>query len=115
MATIELLEKQYIANAGKLQPVALEKLKQIDGKHRCLAHPRGLGLMLAIDVVKDGRTREPDPAMRDRIVNEAFSRGLLLLGCGETGIRFTPPLCINRVQLEVGLDVFDEAVSTVEA
>ena len=42
-------------------------------------------------------------------------RGLLLLGCGESGIRFTPPLCINRVQLEVGLDVFDEVVATVSA
>jgi 4-aminobutyrate aminotransferase len=114
LATIELLEKQFMANAEKLQPLAMEKLRRIDQKHRCLSSPRGLGLMLAIDVVKDGRTREPDPQLRDRIVSEAFNRGLLLLGCGETGIRFTPPLCINRVQLEIGLDVFEEAVSTVE-
>jgi 4-aminobutyrate aminotransferase len=69
--------------------------------------------MLAVSVVKEGRSREPDPQMRDRILGEAFSRGLLLLGCGESGIRFTPPLCINRVQLEVGFDVFEEAVATV--
>jgi 4-aminobutyrate aminotransferase len=115
LATIDLLEKQYMANAEKLQPHAMEKLRRIEQKHRCIAHPRGLGLMLAVDIVKDRRSRDPDPPLRDRIVNEAFSRGLLLLGCGETGIRFTPPLCINRVQLEIGLDVFDEAVSTVES
>src|SRR5207248_1384531 len=49
LATIELLEKQYIANAAKLQPLALEKLRKIDARHRCLANARGLGLMLAMD------------------------------------------------------------------
>lgn len=114
LATIDLLEKQYIANAEQLQPVALEKLRKIEAKHRCISNPRGLGLMLAVDIVKDKRSREPNPQLRDRIETEAFARGLLLLGCGETSMRFTPPLCINRVQLEIGLDVFDEAVAVVE-
>ena len=37
----------------------------------------------------------------------------LLLGCGEHAIRVCPPLCINQAQMEVGLDVLDEAVATV--
>jgi len=113
LATFDLIENQYMANVNKLEQVAVGKLKAIDQKYRCISQPRGKGLMLAVDVVRDGRSREPDPQLRDRIVSEAFSRGLLLLGCGETGIRFTPPLCINRVQLEVGFDVFDEAIATV--
>src|SRR5690606_2003611 len=92
LATLELVEKQYMANAAKLEQVAMEKLRRSDQKYKCLAHPRGKGLMLAIDIVKDARSREPNPQLRDRIVEEAFNRGLLLLGCGETAIRITPPL-----------------------
>ncbi len=113
LATIELLEKQYVANAAQLHPIAMNKLQRIADKFKAVGPPRGRGLMLAVDIVKGGRSPVPDPALRDRIVSEAFSRGLLLLGCGECGIRFTPPLCINRVQLEVGLDVFGEVVATV--
>ncbi|GMU24566.1 MAG: aspartate aminotransferase family protein [Phycisphaerae bacterium] len=112
LATIELLEKQFVSNAAGLNGLAMDKLEHIARHRRHIALPRGMGLMLAVDVVRN-RGRDLDPALRDRIIQEAFSRGLLLLGCGEAGIRFTPPLCINRVQLEVGLDVFDEAVATV--
>jgi 4-aminobutyrate aminotransferase len=113
LATIELLERQYTANAARLQPIALDKLHRISSRHKRIAAPRGLGLMLAVDAVRDGRSREPDPDLRDRIVSEAFGRGVLLLGCGESAIRISPPLCINRVQLEIGLDVFEEAIATV--
>jgi 4-aminobutyrate aminotransferase len=68
--------------------------------------------MLAADIGK--QSGEPDPALRDRVVDEAFSRGLLLLGCGETSIRFTPPLCIDREQLEKGFDVLDETIAAIE-
>ena len=46
---------------------------------------------------------------------EAVKRGLLRLGGGETAIRICPPLGINQAQMEVGLDVLDEAIATVSA
>jgi 4-aminobutyrate aminotransferase len=113
LTVIELLARQYIPNSERLHNVAINRLHSIDARQKHLANPRGRGLMLAVDIVRDGRSREPDPTLRDRVVNEAFSRGLLILGCGRSSIRFTPPLCINSVQLEVGFDVFDEAVATV--
>jgi 4-aminobutyrate aminotransferase len=113
LATIELLDKHLTANAAGLHPVAMAKLEAIAGRHGWIRSPRGLGLMLAVDVV--GAAGQPDPAQRDRVIAAAFSGGLLLLGCGESGIRFTPPLCINRIQLEVGFDVLDEAIATVES
>lgn len=112
LATIELLEKELTANAAALQSVALARLESIVSRCRCLRNPRGLGLMLAADIVKS--SGEPDPALRDRIVDQAFTRGLLLLGCGETSIRFTPPLSINRDQLEKGFDVLSETIQAVE-
>jgi len=112
LATIELLEKQLIANAADLGQVAVGKLDQIETRRKCVTRVRGMGLMLAIDIVKP-RSGAKSPELRDRIVQEAFERGLLLLGCGDTGIRVVPPLCINHTQLEVGLDVLDEAIATV--
>jgi len=89
------------------------RLEAIAKQHRCVRAPRGKGLMLAADFVHS-ETDQPDPALRDRVVEEAFARGLLLLGCGETSIRFTPPLCIDRAQLEKGFDVLAEAVTAAE-
>ena len=113
LAVIELLERNLIANAAKLFPVAIGKLERIARRHSCISPPRGLGLMLALDVIRPRRRELTACELRDRIVTEAFHRGLLLLGAGPRTIRFTPPLSVNRVQLEVGLDVFEEAVATV--
>lgn len=113
LASVEVLEKQLIANADRLSPLFMSKLEQIDGRRRCLGSPRGMGLLLAVDVRKPRRSQISAPQLRERIITESFRRGLLLWGCGDTTIRFCPPLCINRVQVEVGLDVFEEAVATV--
>ncbi len=65
--------------------------------------------MTAVDVVKsDGA---PDPKGRDEIVQTAFRRGLLLLGCGENGIRFCPPLCVSEKQVETCLRLLDEILA----
>jgi len=114
LATIELIETHYMENAAALERVALGKLRGIVERHACIDSPRARGLMCACDVVSRRSSRKATE-LRDRIVAEAFRRGLILLGCGETGLRFVPPLCINRTQLEVGFDVLAEAVATVEA
>jgi 4-aminobutyrate aminotransferase len=112
LATIELLESGLIANAAKLGEQLQGRLSEVAARRSCVHHPRGLGLMTAVDIVsrKSGRT---DSRLRDRIMQEAFRRGLILLGCGPGGIRFCPPLGINETQIEVGLNVFDEVVATV--
>ncbi len=109
LATIELLEQELIANVNRVSPIARERLARIAAENACIANPRGLGLMLAIDVVKaDGG---PDQHKQNLIVTEAFKRGLLTLQCGECGIRITPPLCITPDQLGAGLDTFAEAIA----
>ena len=115
LASIELIETNFLGNAARLGSVAIAKLQVLADKYACLADVRGLGLMLAVEVVHPRGKHAGDPRLRDRIVHEAFVRGLLLLGCGESAIRFCPPLCINRTQLEVGLDVLDEVIATVTA
>lgn len=114
LATIDLVESGYMANAAKLGERLRRSLSELDAKHKSLANSRGLGLMCAIDVV-NRRSAKGDPKLREKILLEAFQRGLVLLPCGDSTIRVCPPLCINETQLDVGLRLFDEAVATVVA
>lgn len=110
--TLKLVESSYMANAAVLGRHLMSSLKSIAEQRKIIANPRGLGLMCGVDVV-NRRTGKGDPGLRERILLTAFNRGLILLPCGESAIRFCPPLCINETQLDVGLKMFDEAVATV--
>src|SRR5205823_1065132 len=96
LATIDLLERGYTANAAQRGEQLRQGLQQLQRQFPEVGDVRGLGLMTAVDVVKEReRTGVPavyDPELRDALVQAAFRRGLLLLGCGESAIRFCPPL-----------------------
>ena len=113
LVTLDLVKNRYMERAAAVGKVMVEKLRDIAARHRCVHGVRGLGLMIGVDIIKDKKTGRPDATLRDRITREAFQRGLILLGCGESCIRFCPPLCINQTQVEVGLEVFEETVATV--
>ena len=99
LATLNLLEREYMKNAAERGTQLQAGLRRLQEKHACLHDVRGIGLMTAIDVVKDKTNLAPDAKKRDEIVQATFRRGLLLLGCGENGIRFCPPLCITAGQV----------------
>ncbi len=82
-------------------------------KYAWVGDVRGLGLMQAMDLVRPGSPPTPDPALRDMVVQAAFRRGLLLLGCGESALRFCPPLCITAEQVQAALSILD-AIFSVE-
>ncbi|MHC4698198.1 MAG: aminotransferase class III-fold pyridoxal phosphate-dependent enzyme [Planctomycetota bacterium] len=111
LATLELVESTYMSNAAKLGETLRSRLNDIAGKRKVIANVRGLGLMCGVDVV-NRKSGKPDAKLRARLLQAAFERGLILLGCGEDSIRFCPPLCINETQLDVGLKLFDESVAT---
>jgi 4-aminobutyrate aminotransferase len=112
LATLELLEGGYTANAAERGAQLMRGLTALQAKHRAIGDVRGLGLMVAMDLIKEERGKpEPNPALRDEIVQHAFQRGLLLLGCGECAVRFCPPLCITAHQVEMCLRVINEVLS----
>jgi 4-aminobutyrate aminotransferase len=111
LATLALVEKQYMANANKLGPVLLNRLNEISAKHPFLGKPRGIGLMCGVDVL-DPATKQGDPKRRQRMVDTAFRLGLIILPCGANTVRFCPPLCITEAELELGLQLFDRAASS---
>jgi 4-aminobutyrate aminotransferase len=112
LATLELLEGGYIRNAAERGEQLRAGLLRLRGRHDRLGEVRGLGLMQAIDLVKPGAINVLDHDLRDEVVQAAFRRGLLMLGCGEAALRFCPPLCITGEQIEVALGILDEVLAT---
>jgi 4-aminobutyrate aminotransferase len=101
LATLELLEQNYIKNAAERGDQLRQGLLKMQRQHPHVGDVRGLGLMMAMDLVKENAA--PDPAARDTMVQTAFQQGLLLLGCGDSAIRFCPPLCVSAEQVETAL------------
>jgi 4-aminobutyrate aminotransferase len=105
LTTLDLLENKYIRNAAERGDQLRQGLIQMRKKHPALGDVRGLGLMMAVDLVKDRTTL--DPALRDEIVQTAYRKGLLLLGCGDAAIRFCPPLCVTAEQVNTALRIIE--------
>jgi 4-aminobutyrate aminotransferase len=113
LATIDLLENGLIDNAAERGRQLREGLLRLQSRFpQLISRVRGLGLMVAHDVLREG---ELSTALRDEIVQLAFRRGLLLLGCGDAAVRFCPPLCITAEQVQIALnilaDVFQEVTT----
>ncbi len=114
LATLDLLEGGYMANATERGEQLKQGLIKLKRQHARLGDVRGLGLMVAVDIVKEA-DRSPDASERDALVQLAFEHGLLLLGCGESAIRFCPPLCISAEQVETALRILEQALSARKA
>jgi 4-aminobutyrate aminotransferase len=114
LATMDVLEREAIANAAHVGGKILKRLEGWKQSHSLVGDVRGRGLMIGIELVKDKATREPVPALRNRVESLAFERGLMILGCGETSLRLCPALVVNEHEATVALDILEEALTVVE-
>jgi 4-aminobutyrate aminotransferase len=114
LATMDVLEREAIANAAHVGGKMLKRLEGWKESHPLVGDVRGRGLMIGIELVKDKATREPVPALRNRIENLAFERGLMILGCGETSLRLCPALVVSEHEATVALDILEETLTVVE-
>jgi 4-aminobutyrate aminotransferase len=114
LATLELIENEYLDNAVVVGKYILERLKNIQSKHPSIGEVRGIGLMIGIEFVKDITNKTPAVELRNRVEQLAFERGLLTLGCGRSTIRVSPALCITQAEAEEGLQILDEAIGVAE-
>ena len=110
LATIDVIEREGIKNAATTGGKMLERLRPWLSKHDMVGEVRGRGLMIGIEIVKDQKSRAASGPMRDKIVDLAFERGLLILGCGETTIRLCPPLIVNQQEADIALDILEECI-----
>jgi 4-aminobutyrate aminotransferase len=110
LETIKLLEEELMANARTVGRHLKGRLVELMGKHRLVGDVRGLGLMIGMELVRDRATKEAASTERDEIVQLCFRRGLLLLGCGMSTLRFCPPLVITKEQADVAVDILDDVL-----
>jgi 4-aminobutyrate aminotransferase len=114
LATMDLIEDEYMRNATQMGEYSLKILEEIAGRHSCIGDVRGMGLMIGVEFVKSRETRQSDRELRNKIVDLAFEGGLLTLGCGESTIRIAPPLTISQAEIDQGLNIFEEAIALAE-
>lgn len=114
LKTIELLEREIIDNVNKVGDFLMTKLNELKERSKTIGDVRGKGLMIGIEFVLDKAKKKRAPEIVNEIVDKAFYKGLLLLGCGESAIRFCPPLVLTIEQAETAMKIFEECVAEVE-
>lgn len=110
LKTIEILENGVMKNAAEMGAYMMERLRELQDKHAAIAEVRGLGLMIGVELAHDREATEPWPELRDKIVVECFNRGLVIQGAGESSIRFSPPLIVDRGQVDYAINTFEAAL-----
>lgn len=107
-------EEQLCANAAAIGTKVLGRLQAISERQgmEAIGDVRGLGAMLAFELVKDRETREPDAELTGAIVAQAEERGLIILPCGTRSnvIRLLPPLTTSGALVDEALDVLEAAI-----
>jgi 4-aminobutyrate aminotransferase len=114
LATIKLLQDTLIANAADVGEYLIEGLRDLARHHPMIGDVRGKGLMIGVEFVRNRQTKERATDERDAVVDEAFARGLLVLGAGRNALRLSPPLVLTRGQAEVVVKLLDESIGVVE-
>lgn len=115
IATIELVEEKLMNNATVVGNYLLSQLKVMQERHRLIGDIRGYGLMIGVEFVRDRKTKEKASEETEDIVQKAFRKGLLLLGCGENIIRLAPPLIVDKEDADIALNILDEILTEVES
>jgi len=114
LATMNVIESEdLMRNATEVGNHMLKRMANWPAKHKIVGDVRGRGLMIGVEIVKDQKTKEYAAAERDRIVELAFERGILFLGCGPSTIRIAPPLIVTPEEADVAIEVLEECISIV--
>ncbi|MGB8506972.1 MAG: acetyl ornithine aminotransferase family protein [Pyrinomonadaceae bacterium] len=115
LKTIEILERELVANSAEVGGYLQEGLRELMTKHDCVGDVRGFGMMLGVEFVESKETLKPAPELRNRVEMECYKRGLIILGAGHNTIRWSPPLILSKENVDVALEIFDEAITAASA
>ena len=114
IATLGLIENQYMANAARMGDYIMKRTVDWREKHKIVGEVRGKGLMIGIEFVRDQKTKEKANDLRNKLVQMAFHKGLLVLGSGDTTLRLCPPLLIDEAQADFALDTLEACITELE-
>jgi 4-aminobutyrate aminotransferase len=111
LATLDLVEHQYAANAAEVGACFLDRLRGLQERHPEIGDVRGRGLFIGMELVKDHASKIPAKELCDATITRAFHNGLLLLSCGASTVRFAPPLVITRAEVDEALTILDASLT----
>jgi 2,2-dialkylglycine decarboxylase (pyruvate) len=115
LAVLDVVEEEkLVERARHLGARLFDGLSALKQRYECVGDVRGRGLMLGVEIVKNGERRDPDHELGARIAAEAFRRGLSmnivkLPGMGGV-FRIAPPLTISEEELDLGLRIISESI-----
>ncbi|CDX51267.1 2,2-dialkylglycine decarboxylase [Mesorhizobium plurifarium] len=118
VAVLDVVEEErLVERARHLGKRLFDGLSELKQRYECVGDVRGRGLMLGVEIVKNGESREPDHELGAKIAAEAFRRGLSmnivkLPGMGGV-FRIAPPLTISEEELDLGLRTISDAIEAV--
>jgi 4-aminobutyrate aminotransferase len=115
LATLDLVEREYRANAAKVGDYFMRKLRDFAERHAVVGEVRGKGLMIGMELVKDRAGKEPARKLCDALVTRAYHNGLILLACGQSTLRFMPPLMINERDVDEAMTLLERSLTEVLA
>src|ERR1700688_850264 len=115
LATIDLIEREYCANAVKVGDYFMRRLRIFADKFAVVGEVRGKGLMIGVELVKDRTSKEPAKKLCDALVTRAYHNGLILLSCGQSTVRFMPPLVIDEADVDEAIALLDQSLAEVLA
>ena len=111
LATLDVIERDgLLRNTEEVGKHMIRHMADWPKKHKLVGDVRGLGLMIGVELVTDKQTKERASEQRDRVVELAFERGVLFLGCGANTIRIAPPLITTKEQADVAMDVLEVCI-----
>jgi len=114
LATLDVIEDEKLLDrATKVGKETKKRLEEMMEKYDIIGDTRGLGMMLAHEFVQDRKTKKHAAKSRDKIADMAFKKGLMLLPCGKSVMRYIPPLNIPQDQLDAGLGILEDCIKTV--
>ena len=103
LATLDLVEREYAANAAAVGDYFMARLKELARDYACIGDVRGRGLMIGMEMIKpDG---SPATELCDALLTSAYKNGLLLLSCGVSTVRFIPPLSTSREEVDEAMGI----------
>jgi 4-aminobutyrate aminotransferase len=110
LATLDLVEREYAANAAEVGAYFMARLRELQEKFECIGDVRGKGLMIGVELITDRASRTPAAALCQRVLTRAYHNGLILLSCGTSTVRFIPPLMVSRAQVDEALVLLQSAL-----
>ena len=113
LATLELVSGGLMENAARMGEHFMGRLRELQSRHAVIGEVRGKGLMIGMELVSDPVTRRPARELCDQFINRAYENGLLLLSCGQSTVRFMPPLVVSAAEIDEAVAILDATLSEV--